>query len=189
MKKYLLAVLCLITVSHLFAQDEEAPQKGFQKDRLFVAGNLGLSFGDYTFLNLSPQLGYRFTNHFAAGAGINAQYISVKERDYQGNSYSKTAQGVAGLNIFGRVYPIRNIMLQVQPEANYVFGKETLFGPPKQSYKLPSAVVPSLLAGGGLVLPQGRSALIISLMYDVLQNSNSPYGSRPIFNFSYNIGL
>jgi hypothetical protein len=95
---------------------------------------------------------------------------------------------VAGLNIFGRVYPIQYLMLQVQPEMNYVFGKNTLYQPSEYSQKF-KKTVPSVLVGGGVVLPTGRSALIISLMYDVLQKEYAPYGERPMINVGYNVGL
>jgi hypothetical protein len=118
------------------------------------------------------------------------QYISVKEKYTNGDLYSKTSQGVAGLNIFGRVYPLKQFMLQVQPEANYIFGKQSFYDTdPHQEYKLDAQIVPSLLLGGGLVIPSGRGAFITSVFFDVLQNKNSPYGNRPIVNFTYNIGF
>jgi hypothetical protein len=176
-----------------FAQDEkEEKEKGFRKENLFVGGNFGLSFGNYTLINISPQIGYRFSELFAAGVGINLQYVSLKSKDYNGDAYYKTSQGVTGLNVFGRVYPIKHFMLQVQPELNYIFGKEKYFETSYQTaqeYNLNAEIVPSLLLGGGLVLPSGRGAFITSVFYDVLQNNNSPYGSRLIVNFTYNVGL
>lgn len=193
MKKTLVLFLLALSVSTLsWAQEEdgEEPKRGFQREKLFLGGNFGLTFGDYTLINVSPQLGYRFTNFVAAGVGINGQYISIKERDYNGDLYSKFSRGVAGLNVFGRVYPIQNIMLQVQPEANYVFGKDKYYDTnPPQVYKSDAAIVPSLLVGAGGVIPSGRGAMIISIFYDVLQRANSPYGKRPIYNFGYNIGF
>ena len=175
------------------AQEEEEmeeKQKGFQKEKLFVGGNFGLTFGNYTLINVSPQIGYRFTKLFAAGVGINLQYISVKEKYTNGDLYRKSTQGVTGLNVFGRVYPIKQFMIQVQPEMNYVFGKEIYYDTnPRQEYKLDAAIVPSLLLGGGLVIPSGRGAFITSVFYDVLQDVNSPYGNRPIVNFTFNVGL
>ena len=172
------------------AQDEEPPKKGFNKEKLFFGGNFGATFGDYTLINISPQLGYRFTNFFAAGLGINGQFISIKERTWNGNLYSKYSRGVVGLNAFGRVYPIANLMLQVQPEANYVFGKDRYYDTdPPQVFQSDAAIAPSLLVGAGAVFPSGRSALILSVFYDVLQNENSPYGRRPIYNFGYNFGF
>jgi hypothetical protein len=193
LKEALLTVVLVITTVFTFAQEEkeeEPKEKGFQKEKMFVGGNFGLTFGTYTLINVSPQIGYRFTNFFAAGVGINMQYISVKEKYTNGDLYSKTSQGVAGLNIFGRVYPLKQFMLQVQPEANYIFGKQSFYDTdPHQEYKLDAQIVPSLLLGGGLVIPSGRGAFITSVFFDVLQNKNSPYGNRPIVNFTYNIGF
>ena len=192
MKNLLLTVLFAFTLTAAFAQEEEeAPteKKGFQKEKLFFGGNFGLSFGDYTLINISPQVGYRFNQTIAAGVGINAQYIGFKNY-LNGQEYSKTSQGVMGLNIFGRVYPLEQFMLQVQPEANYIFGKVKYYTGSPSEIKIDAKIVPSLLLGGGLVLPTGgRGAFIASVFYDVLQDPNSPYGARPIYNFGYNIGF
>ena len=42
------------------AQDSDG--KGFDKSKLFVGGNLGLAFGTYTIINVSPLVGYHFTD-------------------------------------------------------------------------------------------------------------------------------
>ncbi len=190
-KLVFLFFLCTATVS-VFAQDEEEEkpekEKGFQREKLFVGGNFGLTFGNFTLINVSPQIGYRFTDHFAAGVGVNLQYVSQKLKDFNGDTYYKASRGVTGLNVFGRVYPIRQFMLQVQPEVNYVFGKELYYNP-RQEFNLDAMIVPSLLLGGGLVIPSGRGAFITSVFYDVLQDPNSPYGKRLIVNFTFNVGL
>jgi hypothetical protein len=189
MKKHLLALLCL-SFLHTIAFTQDIPaEKGLKKDCVFVGGNFGLSIGSYTLINLSPQVGYRFNKTLAAGVGVNLLYMSQKEEDLYGNDYRKVVQGITGLNVFGRVYPIQNIMIQVQPEVNYIFGKQIFYQPVKETYKLDAEIVPSLLAGGGFVMPSEAGALIISLMYDVLQKANSPYGSKPIVNVGYNINL
>ncbi|MEO6916361.1 MAG: hypothetical protein ABI151_12555, partial [Chitinophagaceae bacterium] len=108
MKKNLLLLLVLaITFYSVSAQRERKepePQKtGFDKSKLFFGGNFGASFGDNTLANVSPQIGYRFNEHFAAGAGVNLIYSSFKARDFNGNSLYKASYGVTGLNVFGRV--------------------------------------------------------------------------------------
>ena len=184
------AVLCSLSFM-VNAQEEEVKEKGFKKENVFVGGNFGLTFGDYTLINISPQVGYRFSDLFAAGVGINGQYVGYKDREfYSGDVYRKVSQGVAGLNVFGRIYPIKQVFLQAQPEANYVFGKEIYYQPTKQEYKLDAEIAPSLLLGGGAVLsPNGRSGFLISVMYDVIQHKNSPYGKKPVYNFGFNFGL
>lgn len=189
MKRFIVLTALVFCTSVLFAQDEEpVEKKGFKKENVFIGGNFGLSFGDYTLINISPQLGYRFNRYLAAGLGINGQYVSIKDRDFNGNPFRKVSQGVIGLNVFGRVYPIQNFMLQLQPEANYIFGKQRFYNP-RQDFKIDTEIVPSLLGGAGVVLPSGRSSFIIGVFYDLLQRDNSPYGKQPFINFSYNIGL
>lgn len=189
MKKYLFAACLFACVgSATFAQDEEPPvKKGFDRDKLFVGGNFGLGFGSWsTLVNVSPQIGYRFNKYLAAGTGVNFIYSSYKYSRYSTGD-EKQNYGVAGLNVFGRVYPIEFILLQLQPEANYVWGKYKFFD--GTTAKMDSKIVPSLLGGVGGALPMGRGALIIMVQYDLLQNTNSPYGSRAFYNFGYNIGF
>jgi hypothetical protein len=171
-----------------FAQEEEQPRKGFDKENLFFGGNFGLSFGDYTLVNISPQVGYRFSDFFAAGAGVNFIYSSFKYR-YNDPSFDyRDNYGVAGLNIFGRVYPIQYILLQVQPEMNYTWGKRK-FNNGAQPLKLDGKMVPSLLLGAGASIPIGgrrSSAMTFMLQYDVIQNERSPYGKKAFFNVGFN---
>jgi hypothetical protein len=157
MKKILFTLLLSGFVMHVQAQEEEV-KKGFQKDRLFVGGNFGLSFGNYTLINLSPQI---------------------------------VSQGVTGLNVFGRLYPTNQLFLQVQPEANYIFGRETYYDTnPHEVYKIDPTIAPSLLLGGGAVFGSGgRGGMIISIMYDVLQHQKSPYGNKPVYNVGFTVGL
>ncbi len=81
MKKYLLLITLLATAFlNANAQEEDEPdppQKGFDKSKLFFGGNFGLSFGNSTFINVSPQVGYRFNQYLAAGAGVNFNYSSI----------------------------------------------------------------------------------------------------------------
>jgi hypothetical protein len=188
-KSLLLLLMAAFLHTAAFAQDEGEPgKKGFDKSKLFFGGNFGLSFGDFTFINISPQVGYRFNQFLAAGAGINMQYISIKERFIDGSPFAKTSRGAAGLNIFGRVYPVEYIMLQAQPELNYVFGKIKYYNPSSE-INAPSKIVPSFLVGAGAVIPSGRGAFIASVFYDVIQDQNSPYSTRPFFNFGFNTGF
>ena len=185
MKKCLM-VACLFAMfsAAAVAQDEqEEPKQGFDKSKLFFGGNFGLGFGNVsTLVNVSPQIGYRFNRYLAAGAGINFIYSSNK---YEWLDY-KEQYGVAGLNIFGRVYPIEYLFFQLQPEANYTWGKQKSLSTDEE-FKLDKKIVPSLLGGVGAAIPAGRGYFIISANYDLLQNDRSPYGSRAFFNFGYNI--
>jgi len=182
MKRIFLLLVSICNVLTASAQDDDV--KGFDRSKLFVGGNFGAGFGNVmTSVNVSPQIGYRFSRHFAAGAGVNFQYNSYKYAGY------KEVYGFSGLNVFGRVYPIDYILLQAQPELNYSWGKfKPNDGSP--SYKFPGKFVPSLLLGGGAAIPTGgNGAFLITIMYDVIQDARSPYSNKAFYNFGYNIGL
>jgi hypothetical protein len=182
-------IICLAFQMNAMAQEDPEPKKGFDKDKLFFGGNFGLSFGDYTLINVSPQIGYRFNKWFAAGAGPNFIYSSIRYRYFYSYDDYRNNYGVAGLNVFGRIYPIDYVFLQLQPEANYTWGKIKFYdGTPDA--KLPGKIVPSLLGGvGGAIPTGGRGALIILIQYDLLQNNRSPYGTRAFYGLGYNIGI
>ena len=179
------AVLCSVT---LWAQDGEESRTSF-KEKLFAGGGFGVAVGRFTLLSLSPQVGYRFNKYLSSGLGFNLQYASQKEKDFYGNDYRKIVQGITGLHAFARFYPVQKFVLQVQPEGNYIFGKQIFYQPEEQSYKLDAEIVPSLLAGGGLVMPTQNGAFLTTVMYDLLQRPDSPYGNRPIVNVTYNFNL
>ena len=185
-KKPLLIVLLSILAMSAVAQDEEEGKKGFDKNKLFFGGTFGASFGSYTFVNVSPQVGYRFNKYFAAGTGVNFIYTSAKY-DYGSAALNyKNEYGVVGLNIFGRVYPVQFLVIQAQPELNYTWGKVHFYdGSPDQ--KLDPKFVPSLLVGGGVAIPTGgRGAMTIMYQYDVVQDPRSPYGTGAFLSIGFN---
>lgn len=171
----------------LLPPEDTAAHKGFDSRRLFVGGNLGLSFGDLTYVNVSPLVGYRFSDLFSAGVQINAQYESVRYTDLSDALYKKEKYGVLGAGVFGRIYPLSQLFIHLQPEMNFIFGKVRYFdGTPEQKYH---DHVVSFLAGGGYAIPAGSSAVTLMILYDVLQNPNSPYGNHPIFRAGVNVGF
>lgn len=183
-------LLCVFAGASKAQYDEPIEKQGFDKSRLFGGGSFALSFGNITIINISPQVGYRFNRYLAAGVGVNGQYSSFKTvNGYDGSTVSREEYGVAGLNVFGRFYPIEQVILQVQPEGNYVWGKVKYYDP-TQEFKLDGKVVPSILLGAGGAIPMGGAgAMIIMGHYDILQNERTPYGNKVFFSIGYNIGF
>ncbi|MFT4015384.1 MAG: hypothetical protein QM668_00360 [Agriterribacter sp.] len=179
----LLIIAGFVITQHAIAQDEdqEPVQKGFDKSKLFFGGNFGLGFGTNTSVNVSPQVGYRFNDYLAAGAGVNFNYYSYRYFD------SRESYGYTGFNVFGRVYPIKFILLQAQPELNYSWGSIKYYNS-NERQKLAGQFVPSLLLGGGAAIPMGgrNGALLLMIQYDILQEQRTPYGNRPFFSLGYN---
>lgn len=160
---YTLCIFLLLSFCNINAQTS------FDKNKLEFGGAIGASFGDYTSVQISPQVGYAFTNIFSAGFGVSYLY-------YDYDSFSKN---YAGLDLYARLRPIRNIVLQAQPELYRTWGKN-----------IDSKIVPCLLLGGGVILPLGNAGGIsFMLSYDVLQNNSSPYRSQLVYSVGYTIGF
>ncbi|MEY4886527.1 MAG: hypothetical protein RL151_1836 [Bacteroidota bacterium] len=185
--RYILLIISLFLLNisqKSFAQSAEKTG-GFERDRLFSGGNFGVRFGDNTFINLSPQVGYQFTDRFQAGAGINFITSSLTFRDAGGGRLYRTTYGYGGLNVFARVFPISTLFASVQPEYNYSWGRMKYFnGQPTQIS--PGTFVPVLLIGGGTSIPAGRGRLIAQMLYDVAGHERSPYGRAPFVSFGFN---
>jgi hypothetical protein len=170
-------------IQSVSAQDSDG--KGFDKSKLFVGGNLGLAFGYATIINVSPLVGYHFSPVFAAGVGLNYSYYNY---DNGYNNYFK--ETYLGMSVFGRVYPLQQFFIQVQPELNYVWGSGYFPSINLLEYSKVNQFVPSLLMGGGAAIPTGgNGAITISVMYDVIQNPLSPYYHQAVYGFGYNIGF
>lgn len=196
MKKISLLIIFAGFQSFLFAQQDssyiDAPQEKEQKERKFdpsrlvFGGVVGATFGDFTFIQVSPQVGYAFNDYFTAGGGINFIFSSEKYRNFNGDELYKYEYGYAGLNVFARAFPVRFLMVSAQPEVNYNWGTIKYNTPNTPDAKIDAGFIPSLLLGAGVVLPTGgRGGLMISLQYDVIQDERSPYGSNAFVNFGF----
>ena len=184
MKKFF-SVLLLVMVIVQCTQAQQTESTGFDKSKLFFGGNLGGSFGTYTIVNVSPQVGYRFSEMFAAGVGLNYNYYGYND------GYLSSRQTYVGMNVFGRFYPIPQLFLQARPDLNYMWASQKIAGGGQDhpSVKI-NQFVPSFLLGGGAAIPTGRNgAIMISIMYDVIQNFYSPYYHRAVYGFGYNFGF
>lgn len=176
--KYILGVMMLALLSQsAFAQEEEE-KKGYDPNRLFIGGSLGLGmgFGSNTnnfFIGLYPQVGYSFTDRLDAGVVVNGSY-NLSKTDY--GAYKDKYQFISyGTGAFVRGYLFGGLFAQVQPEINWMRIKFSRTGEPDTKE---SAYAGSFLVGGGFgsrVI--GRSGFFTTIMFDVLNEPNSPYRS------------
>lgn len=184
--QYLLCLLWLLTADPSLAQQRgESPGRGFDSDKLFFGGNFAMRFGNNSFVNISPQVGYQFNDFFAAGGGVNFITSSYTMRDAGGNRLYSDSYGYAGLNAFARVFPIPMLFASIQPEYNYSWGKLKYYNG-QADVRSPGVFVPVLLAGVGAAIPAGRGRMIAMLQYDIIHNSRSPYGSNAFVTFGFN---
>ncbi|PSL50190.1 hypothetical protein CLV51_1011534 [Chitinophaga niastensis] len=192
MKRLLLGLFFLAGMQMAHAQyykTDTSAHKGFDHSRLILGGSLGMVFGDYTNVDVSPLVGYRFSDYIAAGINVNAQYGSFRSRDYNGNTLQRDKYTIFGGGIWGRVYPIPMLFVHIQPEYNFISQTSTYYTDPKQTLKS-NYGVPSLLVGAGYTQSVGgRVGIGISVLYDVIQDNRSPYRNSLIYRVGAGLGF
>ena len=87
----------LVCSFSIFAQVEEPVQiEGSKKtvkekpkfsDRLVFGGDIGLSVGTYTYINVSPAIGYRVTDRLTMGLGPIYIYENYKDYNLRSSMY------------------------------------------------------------------------------------------------------
>jgi hypothetical protein len=155
-----LFVLILIAVTFQAYGQREVSEDSKFKDRLYLGGNFGLSFGNWSFVNISPVVGYMITNRLSAGPGITYQYMKTP--------FFKTS--VYG----GRGFVRYNITQQFFGLAEYEnLNIEYI----TQQFELRRTWVPGTFLGGGFFQPIGRrSGFALTVLYNFSYNERlSPY--------------
>lgn len=150
----------------------------FDKNKLTFGGGFGLQFGDYTVINIAPQVGYNFSKYFNGGVGVFYSYYTDKYYDTD-NYRISDQRSYLGLNIYGKLYPVNFLVLMIQPEVARMWNTIKIDETSEQHKD--SKVVPSIILGGGLRL----GPVTAMIKYDVAQNSYSPYGKDIFYSIGY----
>lgn len=164
----------------------------FDQTRLIFGGGIGLAGlnGGITF-NISPSVGYRFTDRFHAGMTLGYNYFRQKT-PYADGSYELYKNSIYTPSLYARYFPVNIAFIQVQPEFNFVRGNLTqYYASTKEKFIQPYNIdIPSFLVGGGYAQPLGNASyMMLTLMYDLVQNPNSQYYRRPVFGGGVALGL
>jgi hypothetical protein len=160
-------------------KQQKVPQ-GFDPDRLVFGGNLGFQFGDVTLIDVSPLIGYQFTEKVMAGVGISYQY-------YNDTRFTpKFSTSIFGGRVFGRYYFIDNVFAHAEYEIlNYDAG----FIDPMGFFNTRRVTANNMYVGGGLVLPiAGNAGFNIMILYNLNENSESLY-SNPVYRIGFTMGI
>ena len=132
------------------------------RNRLVFGGNVGGFFGNPTYLMANPLVGYKTTDWWVNGVGLNLTYISS-------NGYKET---IYGASLWSRAYIVKTIIAHTElellrREASDQFGNTA------------EVTVPVWLVGAGYN-SGGRIGFSAMILYDLIQDPNSPY-SNPVF--------
>jgi hypothetical protein len=192
MKKVSLIISILLLIGlGVFAQDtiveqvQPEPKEKKQKkqkqpigQRIYFGGNVGLTFGSYTRVALYPYVAYKFTPKFSGGVKVLYEY--VKDNRYV-SAYESSNYGGSFFTRY-RVFP------QLYLHAEYEMVNYQLYDFNGEKVR---EWVPFLYLGGGYSQNIGGNAwLNVQVLFDVLQDSRSPYGQwEPIFSVGVGVGF
>lgn len=162
----------------LAAPVAETPIPPKKKKPIFYGGTVGLSFGDYTSISISPMVGIKLAPRVAVG--LEATYEYIEDKRY---SEKVTASNYGG-SVFGRFFPIPKAYAHA--EFQYLSYKYAT-----SDFETDRTWVPFLLLGGGVVQPLSpRAAVTVEVLFDVLNDDNSPYESgHPWVSVGVGVGL
>lgn len=170
----LLSNFCLAQDSSFTRKPKPLPKERLA-DKIYFGGNVGLQFGQVTFADLSPLIGYKINDKLSAGVGITYQYYQYRDQYYN----FKT--NVYGGRLFGR----------------YLF-TDYLFGHVEYEYLNLEAFdfrrrrvdVGSFMAGAGYIQRFSEKAgMVAMLLYNFTESVYTPYAGPLIFRVGFVVGL
>ncbi len=192
MKKILFVVsLLLLFGISIYAQDtiveqvQPEPKEKKQKkqkppisERIYFGGSLGLTFGTYTRIGLYPMMAYKFTPKFSGGVKILYEYV-------KDNYYTPSAEFS---NYGGSLFSRYRLFPQLYLHAEYQMINFEWYNFNGESSR---EWVPFLYLGGGYSQNVGGNAwLNMQVLFDVLQDSRSPYTQwQPIMSVGVGVGF
>lgn len=153
------------------------PKPSF-RERSYFGGNIGLSFGDYTLIGIYPLYGYKINPKLSVGTMVSYEYVNDKRYD---PDFTSTTYG-------GSLFTRYRFIPQIYGHVEYA----------QMNYELYNAIgetdrvwVPFLYVGGGVSQPiGGNSWFNMQVLFDVIQDKNSPYkAGEPVFSVGFGIGF
>jgi hypothetical protein len=166
-------------------------QRGTES-KFYVGGNLGLMFGTYTVIDISPIVGYKVTERFHVGSGLTYTYYKYTEDGPPGTPSTTYSTSIYGGRLFTRYYVAENLFAHVEDE---LLSMEL---PDLGEYYLNHRLVisrrwlNSVLVGGGYGYGFGSDGPALSIM--VLFRINNEYEDfypyqNPIIRIGLGFGL
>lgn len=157
-------------------ETKQKKQSSFKMSKIFIGGNLGLTFGSVTSIRINPLLGYNLTPKLSAGiTGL-----------YEYNSYDTYVGRQNYSNYGGSVFSRFRVIPQLYAHAefSYISYEKIIYGEDRTG-------VPFLFLGGGYAQRIGGNTFAYAqILFDVLQDKNSPYADwAPFYSVGVSVGF
>jgi hypothetical protein len=149
----------------------------FDPDRITYGGNFGAAFGSLTYVDISPFIGYRFTDQWMVGFGVS--YIYYRQR-YSPTQVYQTH--LYGGRLFSQYFILPSVFLHGELEALNFDYYDFLSGTNSRAW-----FITPLVGGGYSQSLGGRSSVRITALYAFgTDNPKSPYYGNP---FIFRVGF
>ena len=155
----------------------------YSQSRWYYGGNVGFSFwNNYFYVSIEPLIAYKITPQFSVGGKIGYAYSSDSSVDPSFNTSSY------GGSIFSRYRIIPQFYLH--GEFAYV-SYENVYLKPLGNYTTERNWVPFLLLGGGFSQLISKNVWAYAeVLFDVINDSNSPYeAGDPFISLGVGVGF
>ena len=144
------------------------------KDRFYTGGDLGLFFGNVTYINISPLLGFKVTKRYSLGLGVIYEYYSDNRIQFQTSIY--------GGRFFNQFQIIENIFAHAEYALINIGYYNSINQYERRWFGMP-------LIGGGLRQRIfGMSNLDLLVLFNLNDSYYLPY-PNPIIRASISIGI
>jgi len=186
-----LLVLAIALATASFAQVPEpvppttpAPEKERSsiKDKLFVGGSVGLSFGTVDYVSIAPLVGFHLAPRF--DLAIQPFYSYTKDNRYS----PEFSASNYGADVLGRVRIVQSFFAEARVEWISYEYLDTFSQSRRQSDTYP-------MAGLGYTVGAGRAGISFSALYNFGYDNNSlygaygPYDSPVIYQVGVSVGF
>ena len=157
---------------------QPAAEKGAWKKKMYYGGYINFSLGSYTSIGIEPMVAYKIIPRLSVGAKIRYDYV---KQDRYGETYEYSNYGGS---LFSRLSLFKRLYLHAE-YATYNYENYTGIEESERIW------VPYLFLGAGFRQPLGgRASLNAQVLFDVLNNSNSPYRQwEPFYSVGVSVGF
>ncbi|MEZ5015119.1 MAG: hypothetical protein R2794_12595 [Chitinophagales bacterium] len=189
MSSYILIGMLALSVQGVFGQTQEI--ESYEKDKsekehrssrpldnILVGGSFSAMFGQTSYLEISPQVGYLITPHFLAGIGGTYEFLS---QNYNSPSVVDYKANVYGARVFLEHDLFFDFFAHAEYAKNWYTVKYEDYPLAEESNTYPEGLVG--LGYNSFAGDKGRFQII--LLYDLIQDaysiSASPFSFRLVF--------
>lgn len=160
-------------------KDASAAKPLVKENKFYWGGYLNLTFGSYTAIGIEPLIAYKITSKFSTGAILTYEFIS--DNTNEGYTYKSSNFGAS---IFSRYRVIPQVYFHVEfSEMNYDSHSSNGYNT--------NYWVPFLFLGPGFSQQISENSWMnTQILFDVIQNENSPYSHGvPFYSIGFGIGF